>query len=276
VDLQSRFNLNSLGSYTISPLQREMNGTSFGHARVWENLLLQLDFPFDASRVAVIIDWIDKDDSPINPSGAEQSKYSIYEPPRFPHNAMIADTGELAAMEGYSLRDLQILSPWITALPSNTPVNINTASEQMLLALSDGMGMEFVELVTGGRPYTQITEFYKAVNQYLMIGEQQVKLRWPETLIGIKTAFFQLNIEVTLGQSKLQVKSIMHRKGRGAPLVISREITVVPAGVTTLLFTSVSEDENQEDSDTETDDSDKKYYMQPLCEAVPNNYNADY
>jgi general secretion pathway protein K len=278
VDLQSRFNLNSLSSYTVSPLQREMDGTNMGHARTWESLLQSLDYAVDGSRVAVIIDWLDKDDSAINPSGAERSEYSIYDPPRFPHNNMISDVGELAAMEGYSLRDVQLLAPWITALPALTPININTASEQMLLALGGDMGVEFVELVVSGRPYSQLTEFYGLLNQYLMIGEPQVQLRWPAKLVDVKTTFFQLNIEVILGQSRLQVKSIMKRSGRGAPVVISREITVVPAGVTTLLFTSVSEDE--EDSDTETDDSDgdvdKKYYMQPLCEAIPNNYNADY
>jgi general secretion pathway protein K len=275
VDLQSRFNLNSLSSYTVSPLQREMNGTNMGHARTWENLLQSLDYAVDSSRVAVIIDWLDKDDSAINSSGAERSEYSIYDPPRFPHNNLISDVGELAAMEGYSLRDVHLLSPWITALPALTPVNINTASEQMLLALSGDMGMEFVELVVSGRPYGKLTEFYGVLNQYLMIGEPQVQLRWPSTLVDVKTTFFQLNIEVTLGQSKLQVKSIMQRKGSGAPVVISREITVVPAGVATLLFASVSDDE---DSDTEADDSDnnKKYYMQPLCEATSNNYNADY
>lgn len=275
VDLQSRFNINSLSSYTVSPLQREMDGTNMGHARVWESLLQSLDYAVDGSHIAVIIDWLDKDDSAINPSGAERSEYSIYDPPRFPHNNMISDVGELAAMEGYSLRDVQLLTPWITALPALTPININTASEQMLLALGGDMGMEFVELVVGGRPYNNLTDFYGVLNQYLMIGEPQVQLRWPVTLVDVKTAFFQLNIEVTLGQSKLQVKSIMRRSGSSAPVVISREITVVPAGVTTLLFASVSDDE---DSDTEADDSDdnKKYYMQPLCEATSNNYNADY
>ena len=275
VDLQSRYNLNSLSGYTISPLQREMNGAVFGHARVWQSLLQSVDIPVDGSRVAVIIDWLDKDDSAITPSGAERAEYSIYNPPRFPHNNLISDPGELAAMLGYSLKDVQILSPWITALPAITTVNINTASEQMLLALSDGMGIEFVDQVVNGRPFGSLNDFYQIMNQYLMVGEPQLKLRWPATLIDVKTSFFQLNLEVTLGQSKLQVKSIMHRKGRGAPAVISREITVVPAGVAAVLFATVSDDEDEEDSDTEADNS-KKYYMQPLCEAVPNNFNDDY
>jgi general secretion pathway protein K len=274
VDLQSRFNLNSLSNYTASSLKKEMDGTSVGHAQVWESLLQSLGYTLDASRVAVIVDWLDKDDSRINSYGAEQSEYSLYDPPRFPHNGMISDAGELAAMEGYNLWDLQLLTPWITALPEVTPININTASEQMLLAMSNGMGVEFVDLVVSGRPYTDLAAFYGAINQYLMIGEAQVQARWPAALVGVKTAFFQLNTEITLGQSKLQVKSIMHREGRGAPAVISREITVVPAGVTTLLFASIADD----DSGAEADDneSDKKYYMQPLCEAIPNNYNADY
>lgn len=278
VDLQSRFNINSLARYTISPLQREMEGTAFGHARVWESLLRSLDLVVDSSRVPVIVDWLDKDDSTINSSGAERVQYSLYEPPRFPHNDMIADSSELAAIEGYSLGDVQILSPYMTALPINTPINVNTASEQVLLALSDDLGREFVDLVLTNRPFGNISEFYSAIDQYLMIGEPQVKLRWPAQLVSVRTAYFQLNMEVTLGQSKLQVKSIMHRSGRGAPAVIRREITVVPAGVATLLFTSAPDDEDPDGFDTEADDSegDKKYYMQPLCEAVTSTYNSDY
>ena len=112
-----------------------------------------------------------------------------------------------------------------------------------------------------------------------MIGEPQVKLRWPATgLVDVKTAFFQLNLEVTLGQSRLQVKSIMRRLRRGSPTVISREITVVPAGVQTLLFRSSSDDQDEANIGADTDDSDddKKYYMQPLCEAIPNNNNDEY
>ena len=277
-DLQSRFNLNSLSSYTISSLNKEINGTAFGHARVWENLLVQLDYMTDPSKAAVIIDWLDKDDSTITPSGAERAEYSIYEPPRFPHNNMIADSGELAAMAGYSLRDVQRLSPWITALPAVTAVNINTASVEMLHALSDDMGMEFVDIVVAGRPFYTTNEFYAEINQYLMIGQPQIKLRWPIGLVDVKTAFFQLNLEVTLGQSRLQVKSIMRRLRRGSPTVISREITVVPAGVQTLLFRSSSDDQDEANIGADTDDSDddKKYYMQPLCEAIPNNNNDEY
>lgn len=284
VDLQSRFNLNSLSGYTVSPLEREMNGSVFGHARVWQNLLLSLEYSVDPSKVAVIIDWLDSNDSTINSYGAERSDYSVYNPPRFPHNNLIADPGELAAMVGYSLRDVQELSPWITALPVKTAININTASEQMLLALSDDMGIQFVDLVLSSRPFDKIEEFYQVMDQYLMIGAPQVKLRWPTTLVSVKTAFFQLNLEVKLGQSTLHVKSIMNRSKSSTPVVIRREITVVPAGVTTVLFTNDSEDKadpsdssfesSSEKSDEESGD-DKKYYMQPLCEIIPINSSIE-
>ena len=102
--------------------------------------------------------------------------------------------------------------------------------------------------------------------------------RWPADLVSINTSYFQLNMEVKLGQSKLHVKSIMHRSGRGAPAVIRREITVVPAGVATLLFPPASDDEDIEVFNAEADDSegDKKYYMQPLCESVTSADNSDY
>lgn len=278
VDLQSRFNLNSLSSYTSSDLEQEIDGIKFGHARVWQNLLQSMDYFVDSSKVAVIVDWLDKNDSRVTPSGAERPEYSFYEPARFPHNDLISDAAELASMEGYSLRDLQQLTPWITALPEITPVNINTAPEQILLALAGDMEREFVDLILASRPFGNLTDFYSAVDQYLMLGEQQVQLRWPETLVDVKSAFFQLNLEVTLGQSKLHVKSIMHRQGRYALKVISREITVVPAGVATLIFPPAPDDGEPEVSKTQEDDSkgDKKYYMQPLCESVASTYNSEY
>ena len=278
VDLQSRFNLNSFGKYTISSLEKETNGTSFGHARVWQNLMLSLDLLFDSNRVPVIIDWLDNDNNTINPSGAERDQYSFFNPPRFPHNDLISDPGELAAMKGYSLLDVQVLSPYMATIPESTPINVNTAPEQVLLALSDDMGSEFVDLVITNRPFEKISEFYSAIDQYLMIGQPQVQQRWPADLVSINSSYFQLNMEVKLGQSKLHVKSIMHRSGRGAPAVIRREITVVPAGVATLIFPPASDDEDIEAFVAEADDSegDKKYYMQPLCESVTSTDNSDY
>lgn len=36
-------------------------------------------------------------------------------------NDFISDASELAAIKGYSVQEVQMLSPWMTALPGSTP-----------------------------------------------------------------------------------------------------------------------------------------------------------
>lgn len=277
VDLESRINLNNFASYGNASLKAERQSTAMGLVKLWESLLGDRGFLVDQKRVPVIIDWLDKDDSLINPAGAEQADYSSFDPPRFPANTMVSDTAELAAMAGYSLAEVQRLMPWLSALPEQTTINVNTAPVAVLMALSDGMGRDFVELVLDGRPFLTLQDFYQAIDIQLRVGEAVVAVRWPDKLVDVKSDFFQLNLEVTLGQSKLEVKSIMHRRQSGPPAVIRREITVVPAGVATVPSVTANLDsefaENFSDSGRdrfsdrdEAGEDDQAYYLRPLCE----------
>lgn len=277
VDLESRINLNNFASYSNASLKAERQSTVMGLVKLWETLLRDRGFLVDQKRVPVIIDWLDKGDSLISPAGAEQSDYSSFDPPRFPANTMVSDTAELAAMAGYSLAEVQRLKPWISALPEPTTINVNTAPVAVLMALSDGMGRDFVELVLDGRPFLTLQDFYQAIDIQLRVGEPAVAVRWPDKLVDVKSDFFQLNLEVTLGQSKLEVKSIMHRRQSGPPAVIRREITVVPAGVATVPSVTANPDsefaENFSDSGSdrfsdrdEAGEDDQAYYLRPLCE----------
>lgn len=56
-----------------------------------------------------------------------------------------------------------------------------------------------------------------------------VKTRWPVTVVGVNSNYFELYLEVTLGEARIEVKSIMDRSGRQEPVILAREITMVPA-----------------------------------------------
>jgi general secretion pathway protein K len=246
-------------------------------------LLQNMGFMVNESRVSVIVDWLDKGDELISPAGAEQSDYSGFNPPRFPANTDIADTAELAAMAGYSLAEVQRLMPFISALPGPTTININSAPEPVLMALSGDLGIDFVDMVVDNRPFLTLQEFYQAIDIRLMVGEPALAIRWPAKLIDVKSDFFQLNLEVTLGQSRLEVKSIMHRGANGRPAVIRREITVVPAGVTTVPSrASDSDEENADDLSgsgrdrfRDQDEYDREYYLRPICEIADSYTTGD-
>ena len=285
VDLESRVNINNFSTYTDSSLsaERKANANNMGWVKLWESLLQNMDFLVNESRVAVIVDWLDKGDELIGPAGAEQSDYSGFNPPRFPANTDIADTAELAAMAGYSVAEVQRLMPFISALPGPATININSAPEPVLMALSGDLGIDFVDMVVDNRPFLTLQEFYQAIDIRLMVGEPALAIRWPAKLIDVKSDFFQLNLEVTLGQSRLEVKSIMQRGENGPPAVIRREITVVPAGVTTV--PSRSNDADDESADDfagsgrdrfrDQGEYDREYYLRPICEIADSYTTGD-
>ena len=230
-DLQANINLNSFSSYDANSLKTEMSATVTGYAKVWLNLLQQLDLPAGPARIATLIDWVDSDSTPINSWGAEQSDYDGMRPPRVPANSLVADISELAAISGYHVYEVQRLAPWLSALPMATPVNINTASDQVLLALGGSIEDQFVQAVIDDRPFESVDDFHQLMSTVLQISLPEAAARWPSSLIDVKSDYFQLYMEVTLGGARIEVKSIMDRNGRKAPVIIAREVIVVPASL---------------------------------------------
>lgn len=269
-DLQSRVNLNSFGGYTEQSLRAESNSDISGHAKVWLALLRAMDMQVDPSRTAAIIDWIDVDSEIINSWGAEQPDYDGYSPSRVAANGLITDATELAAIRGYQVAEVQRLMPWLTALPTETAINVNTASTELLVALGGDLGLDFSEIVIEGRPFASTQDFYQLVSESMQLDLDNVKGRWPLTLIGVNSSYFELYLEVILGEVRIEVKSIMDRQGRSKPVIIARQVTVVPASLPKSKSSAVEElfddsFEQQLDKDADEDQSMETSEVQPAC-----------
>ena len=241
-DMQSRFNLNSLVKYTnATQLTSVINSENNSHATVWNNILRLKEIPPDQSRLETIIDWIDKDSSTIGTSGAEQEIYESMRPPRMIADSQIVQPSELAEVMGYNLIEVQQLMPLITALPvalKTKPnqiepyaININTAADELLLAMGGDFDMIFKDAVINNRPFEQIQDFYDKLAFELGYPEDNIKQRWPEDLIAIATQFFELYLEVTLGEARIEVRSIIMRRFNADSVILSRSMTTVPASI---------------------------------------------
>ena len=239
-DMQSRFNLNALLKYTnASQLMTDINSENNSHATVWNNILRLKEISPDQSRLETIIDWIDKDSSTIGTSGAEQEIYESMRPPRMIADSQIVQPSELAEVMGYNLIEVQQLMPLITALPialKTKPnqiephaININTAADELLLAMGGDFDMIFRDAVINNRPFEQIKDFYDKLAFELGYPEDNIKQRWPEDLIAIATQFFELYLEVTLGEARIEVRSIIMRRFNADSVILSRSMTTVPA-----------------------------------------------
>jgi general secretion pathway protein K len=275
-DLQGRVNLNSFFGYTDQSLQNEINSENMGIAKLWLQLLTDLQLPADLSRTARIIDWLDADSSLINSWGAEQPDYDGLAVPRVPANTMVTDITELAAVMGYEVAEVQLLAPWLSALPRSTSININTASEQLLMAMSGTMGADFVSLVMEERPFDSINEFYRTIVQNMQLEMPVVEQRWPTSLLSVKSDYFELYLEVILGEARIEVKSIMDRTGRDEPVIIARQLTVVPASLPKAdtsavekLFDSITDTDITQDTDF--DESAETNQVQSACLMIGEN-----
>jgi general secretion pathway protein K len=275
-DMQSRFNLNALVKYTSdSELLADTNSENNNHATVWNNILRFQEIPSDQSRLETIIDWIDKDSSTIGTSGAEQEIYESMRPPRMIADAQIVQPSELAEVMGYNLIEVQQLMPVITALPvalKTEPnqvepyaININTASDELLLAMGGDFDMIFRDAVINNRPFEKIQDFYDKLAFELGYPEENIKQRWPDDLVAIATQFFELYLEVTLGEARIEVRSIIMRRFDADSVILSRSMTTVPVSVDKNSASALLGKLLGEESDDETENNFDEKQVVPAC-----------
>ena len=230
-DLQGRVNLNSFGGYSSQSLKAEMDSDKAGIGKTWLQLLTQLELRAEPVRVASIVDWIDADSEIVNSWGAEQPDYDGLSPPRVVANGVITDSTELAAIMGYEVAEVQRLLPWLSALPTSTPINVNTADERLLLAMGGELGSDFSRLVMEQRPFKTLDQLHSAIAQNEGLEMAVIKSRWPASFVAVNSSYFELYLEVTLGEARIEVKSIMDRQDRTEPVIIARQVTLVPASL---------------------------------------------
>lgn len=243
-DLQSRINLNSFSSYTAGKLQTELNQyDNMGLAKAWIILLNLLEIPATPARAATIIDWLDTDATLINSSGAEQPDYEAFQPPRVVANDRMSDASELADVMGYRVQEVQLLLPWIATLPlpprASMPININTASEELLFALGGNYSAQFIEVIAQGRPFSNLNQLHSQLDTYLgFVNPSSTSVKgttagqiWNADLLTVSSEFFQLYLEVAIGEARIEVTSILHRRPGTQPDVIARTMVMVPTAL---------------------------------------------
>ncbi len=126
-DLQGKFNINNLATGA--------NGTTDPNwLQLFQQLLVQVGL--ETKWAGILADWIDADNTPNTPDGAEDSVYLTQTPPYRAANLPVTSISELLAMPGFGRDRYDRLKPYITALPPGNSINVCTASGVVLDALS--------------------------------------------------------------------------------------------------------------------------------------------
>ena len=179
-DLQGRFNVNNLlgdnGEVDQPTLEQ------------FQRLLLALGI--DPRFAGIAADWLDANQDPLFPDGAEDSMYTGFVPPYRTANMMLSTPTEFAALEGMDKASFDTLLPHITALPGRTGVNVNTATGPVLQSLDENLTAADVERLLAER----------ADAGFVDVAASFASLVTPEVLNQLEdsSSYFQLKVVVRI------------------------------------------------------------------------------
>ena len=203
VDAQARLNVNALGATSaVADLQR---------ARI-ARLFAQRGGP--SAAIDAIADWIDSDKI-ARDGGAEDAFYA--ERPRggLTANAPVHRVAELFEVKGVARASLSAAAPFLTALPADTPVNINTAPPEVLAAIVDKLtGDGLAQLVASRtqKPFSTLAEF-------------RARLPAPASVavddsLSVKSDYFYVTIIARQGLTVARARALLHRRSGEWPDVV--------------------------------------------------------
>ncbi len=203
-DQDGRFNLNNLvANGKINPEQ----------LAIFMRLLRALHLP---ENLAVLVaDWLDADDIPLNDDSAESAYYAGLSPPYQAANRPLSRVNELLRVKGFDRNVFSVLLPFVTALPSKTPINVNTAPPEVLAALVDGLVLDDAYSLVAKRERT----YYRNIQDF------QQALPYGLSLPGglsVSSQYFLVRASIRHERLSLGSQALYRREGQASPTLVWR------------------------------------------------------
>jgi general secretion pathway protein K len=210
-DMQGRFNLNNLGLLTpgTGPQGSSTATTEDAEALAQFQRLLVL-VGVEPKWAALARDWLDADDIPGNPDGAEDQIYTSQNPPYRAGNWPMLSPSELMNLPGFGADRYRKIAPYVTALPTltgrATTINICTAPAPVLESMADNLSGEYsAEALANGRKSGCFPPLDAFTN---ILGKSAGTLRGR---YDTKSQYFRLTTRVTLGTTEFTLYSLLSR-----------------------------------------------------------------
>ncbi len=195
-DLQGRFNLNSLLSEDGKPNEAAL--------KVLQRLLNHLELPSEIAAQA--LDWIDADENPSIPGGAEDLDYTRLQPPYRCANRPFSSPSEVRLLLSIDAVGYQTLLPYITTLPTASKINVNTSSVPVLLALLEELSQTQAESLVKMAQQ----EAFKTLQAFAELDTFK-NMHIDTQLLDIKSDYFLLSARADIAQSQRFLTSVLQR-----------------------------------------------------------------
>ena len=207
VDAQGLVNLNNLaGDGAIARAER----------RRLARLFAQADLPLAA--IDALADWIDEDDAARDGS-SERAGYVEARPSRLPPNALLLRPAEAALVRGIDGTRFAALSPFVTALPATTALNVNTAPRELLQATINGLDDAALAALLADRArkmFTTPAEFRSRLPAGANIDDLAT--------IGVRSDYFLVTVSARQRETLAQGRALVKREGSSPPRVVWQTI----------------------------------------------------
>jgi len=204
-DQEGRFNLNNLVvNGEIDEQQLAIFIRLLGALRLPENLAV------------AVADWMDTDDVPFNPNSVDSAYYATLPTPYRATNQPLININELLRVKGMDRNTLSALRPFVTVLPTRTPVNVNTASPEVLVALVQGLSSEEAYSMVAKRErtyYRNITDFQQALPSGMTA---------PASGISVSSQYFLVQARASNERLSIGNQALYRRVGAALPNLIWR------------------------------------------------------
>lgn len=194
-DLQGRFNINWL-----SP----NSGYREGALKGFKKLLLLIEA--DAEIADELYQWLDPD------SGADYF-YSDETPSYFPSYHELSDISELLLLKSVSYEELETLKPYVSTLPSDSALNINTAPAEVIQSIAGYIDEAMAQQTITDRGevgYSAVTDF---LNQEVFKENEQAGIYLGQ--LTVSSYWFELFTSVTLNEKTLTQRTVLFRDEEG-------------------------------------------------------------
>jgi len=212
-DMQGRFNLNNLGAVIPDPKSPRQFIPDPVPLAQFQRLLNAVGL--EEKWAGIARDWIDADDQPGSPDGAEDAVYTSQTPPYRTGNWPMMTPTELLNMPGFGADRYRKIAPYVTALPTAAAlINICTASGPVLRSISTTMYDEQYtpEVLTAGRKTGCFPDLPAIGN--ITKGDPTPNL---QKYYSDKSTFFRLTTHITLGSTEFTLYSLLSTGSNGSP-----------------------------------------------------------
>lgn len=132
-------------------------------------------------------------------------------------NRALIDLVELAQVPGFEEKARSQLRPFVTALPRHTPVNVNTASPEVLAAVIEGLSLDDARALVEQRErshFLSYADFFRFLPAGLTASAEN---------ISVGSEYFLATMRASIGGAQARGSALLVREKNAWPVIVWRK-----------------------------------------------------